>query len=1014
MSDDSNETMNSQDAPENSANELNEEKVDHRGLRERSNELRKELATHILAHESPVSESAVAFRNEHSEIQSKSDQLSDQIKLLVGPRDELKSLVKEARAIATKNKLRRVVGKMRDKLKLADSWIPFQLFPDSWTLDRNLYDVPAETVEKLDSIDGEIDRILKEASSSLDKQFSEVSEIQRHLFELSSEFKENEVKKAELELRVADSLSRDTESNEDKQLQKLVQELDDVDASWKNATDKTDPVVSLQQHEVPKLHATDEVLSAELSRLSTTELTVSYVVVLGLVVGIVALLSSTFGPNDNEQATSNSGVTTATVTDPIDWSGRWSLINEKEERLSRFPLDELKSVPTSDSPAPARVGSQWGFINTDGEWAIEAQFEDAEPFSEGLAAVKQKGKWGFIDRDRTVIADHAYENVQFFSEGLAGVQSGDRWGFIDRNGSEVIFPRFAFVRDFIHGQAAACTVSSPVAEFGLIDRDGHWTIQPSSRWPLVNEGIAGFRQFLDKDFHPAFVVNRSGKTIFEAESSVTLLDQSGEYALIQKDIGDSETIELVAQDSETRKRVLLPQMTFFAIGYDIKRKVDDWNTFLIPVQNMIVPPGLNPDTSKFMKFGFMNWDGKLVIPHRYSKASYFSGDLAVAAIEGKSKDDQIYGVINRRGEYVFTPQYDNIGNYSDGWAVATKNGMKGFIGQSADETIDPAYRDALPFRNGIAAVQVAAKLPNFSDSKKTAGNKDANTNVAARVPLPPKSDVDPNTTGSELVASVVALTTRRTLAADAYVLVDNEYGWSRITPEILEKDFVSHASDRGFSRTLTEACAKPIAKVSTRNLPGQSIVYCYSYPGNVSVLYSKEINGSHSGLVSIEFGNVKCTATEVLEKNVLGEFTRVSKEVFKDLSLECHYKTAALLNGKSVASRNSPQGEWDDFKDREYRREIDGNAKQRAFQAFANEWHGSHPNRSERLKKLYEHFLKQPFDPKASSRQGHDIRNAISYILSKTSMFASEEMQRDPWRPILLKYDKWLIDNGSD
>lgn len=41
-------------------------------------------------------------------------------------------------------------------------------------------------------------------------------------------------------------------------------------------------------------------------------------------------------------------------------------------------------------------GDKIGFVDANGEWVIAPQFEEALPFSEGVAAVKVDGKWGYI------------------------------------------------------------------------------------------------------------------------------------------------------------------------------------------------------------------------------------------------------------------------------------------------------------------------------------------------------------------------------------------------------------------------------------------------------------------------------------------------------------------------------------------------------------------------------------------------------------------------------------------
>jgi len=56
---------------------------------------------------------------------------------------------------------------------------------------------------------------------------------------------------------------------------------------------------------------------------------------------------------------------------------------------------------------------------------IPYQFDDAGPFSEGLAAVGANGKWGYVDARETVI-EPKFSRAKGFSEGLAAVMVDEK------------------------------------------------------------------------------------------------------------------------------------------------------------------------------------------------------------------------------------------------------------------------------------------------------------------------------------------------------------------------------------------------------------------------------------------------------------------------------------------------------------------------------------------------------------------------------------------------------------
>ena len=90
----------------------------------------------------------------------------------------------------------------------------------------------------------------------------------------------------------------------------------------------------------------------------------------------------------------------------------------------------------------------WGFVNKDGEIVVGFEYEDAHPFSEGLAAVYDGEGWGFINKSGDIVIDCVYDEVGTFktpvvgdssnsgafSSGVAVVRKGGFWGVINASG----------------------------------------------------------------------------------------------------------------------------------------------------------------------------------------------------------------------------------------------------------------------------------------------------------------------------------------------------------------------------------------------------------------------------------------------------------------------------------------------------------------------------------------------------------------------------------------------------
>ena len=70
---------------------------------------------------------------------------------------------------------------------------------------------------------------------------------------------------------------------------------------------------------------------------------------------------------------------------------------------------------------------KWGFIDKDEKVAIQQKFEDATPFTEGLAG-------GYIFKTGQMAIRPQYDGAYPFHDGLAMVKIGRSTGYIDKTG----------------------------------------------------------------------------------------------------------------------------------------------------------------------------------------------------------------------------------------------------------------------------------------------------------------------------------------------------------------------------------------------------------------------------------------------------------------------------------------------------------------------------------------------------------------------------------------------------
>jgi hypothetical protein len=129
-------------------------------------------------------------------------------------------------------------------------------------------------------------------------------------------------------------------------------------------------------------------------------------------------------------------------------------------------------------------GCKVTFVDSRGS-LLEARFDAAKDFSEGLAPVMKGGKWGYIDKSGRVRIEPRFDDAWPFESGRARVLRGGLYGYIDERGEFAVTPRFETAEDFSEGLAVVAGKEpgdDARHSFYYIDRDGRAVI----RGPFYN------------------------------------------------------------------------------------------------------------------------------------------------------------------------------------------------------------------------------------------------------------------------------------------------------------------------------------------------------------------------------------------------------------------------------------------------------------------------------------------------------------------------------------------------
>jgi serine/threonine protein kinase len=317
---------------------------------------------------------------------------------------------------------------------------------------------------------------------------------------------------------------------------------------------------------------------------------------------------------------------------------------------------------------------------------IAANLEDSQliPFRKG-------NKWGFSDVNKHILIEARYDGAERFSEGMAKVWLEDRndaatqpqgtkvklkYGFIDKTGKEVIKVQFDSADPFKQGW-------TKVTRYGTtryFNKDGDEIPRPSPT-----------------PYRPS--VSNSGSSKPPALDSSSLSLQWDEYTERYGfvDSNGRFVIRPVYEDAGSFSGRIAPVKRREKWGF-----IDATNTFVLqPIYDYaskfsdgLCVVGLNG------KYGFIDTNGSVAIPLIFDYAEPFYSGAAKVKIGDK------FGYIDKMKNEVIKIKYEDVDRFSEDLAKIKLSGKYGFMDRTEKIVINAKYDNAKPFAGGLAEVQL--------------------------------------------------------------------------------------------------------------------------------------------------------------------------------------------------------------------------------------------------------------------------------------------------------------------
>ncbi len=287
---------------------------------------------------------------------------------------------------------------------------------------------------------------------------------------------------------------------------------------------------------------------------------------------------------------------------PVEIGSQWGYIDQEGDVVILPQFDA--AFRFGEGLAPVKQGRFYGYINLQGTFVIPPQFEDAYWFNDGIARVQKDNCWGYINKEGQFIIPAQFDDAYWFNEGIAPVRKGKKYVYIDKQGNLIMPEKFDTLGWFHEGLLAVETRTLFDCKWGYIDKEGNSII------PAQFDKAYRFSQGLAPVKH---------------ENQYGYIDKMGNW-IIKPQFEDAY---------------------WFTDGIARVQKGNLW--------------------------GYIDKEGSFLISPKFNKAYWFTEGLA------RVRKGNKWGYINSGDEIVIEPQFDNSAPFFDGMAAVKVGDFWGFI-----------------------------------------------------------------------------------------------------------------------------------------------------------------------------------------------------------------------------------------------------------------------------------------------------------------------------------------------
>jgi hypothetical protein len=347
--------------------------------------------------------------------------------------------------------------------------------------------------------------------------------------------------------------------------------------------------------------------------------------------------------------------------------------------------------------------SKYGLYTKYGSIITPPIYSDILDFEDGYSIIYNDDKYGIINEEGDEIISPKYEEIKIFKSKYFAVKNNNKWGYCNEEGKEIISPQFDRTEDFSNDFAAVSNGSS----FGYINKEGRYVIAPQFK---VAFSFHNGNAIVQKENNEICLINIKGE-IIKNITTATIIYDLGEGFVEATQYYDENNMSYYWNE---RKSAIIDSSGKLLTSFEFYNNQDGVGCVL-PFKDGYAA------VCKGDFWGVIDKNGKELISPKYTNMLFFNEGFSSFSIGGtkeliEGEGVQYYdyfgekkGFVSFDGKEIYTPQYDGVGSFSEGFASVWKNSKCGFINTSGKEISQLNYEDVGSFSEGLSIVKKGNK-----------------------------------------------------------------------------------------------------------------------------------------------------------------------------------------------------------------------------------------------------------------------------------------------------------------